>query len=360
MPITAYPALTDVGAWRGHGLAIPPLLGSGPAAFGGSYTRRQIAGWVDRAAAAGIDLVPEVDLPGHCFAALAAVPALRDPCDRSRAVSVQSFVDNVLNPGVAADVAVPRGRRRRARRPVPRPVAARRRRRGAGRRVGRVAARHRVGGRAWRRRGRPPIGRGVHGRDRPTRARRRPAGRSGCGRRRPRVARWPRVTGTSIGWKSAADCRRLAAAGHDVVAAPAERYYLDMAASSGLGRSGHGLGRPLVGRRRRGLRGRSGLDRDGAGRTSSASRPAPGPSTSPTARRWNACSSPASTPSPPRPGPPDPTGTERESRPEMAANPAKNGAGAGPIVTERGTRPSVALTRVQYPSPGAVSGRRSC
>jgi len=38
--------------------------------------------------------------------------------------------------------------------------------------------------------------------------------------------------GYVIGWKSAADCRRLAAAGHDVVAAPAERYYLDMAASA--------------------------------------------------------------------------------------------------------------------------------
>ena len=34
-----------------------------------------------------------------------------------------------------------------------------------------------------------------------------------------------------VGWRSAADCRRLAAAGHDVVASPADAYYLDMAAS---------------------------------------------------------------------------------------------------------------------------------
>ena len=45
-------------------------------------------------------LIPEIDLPGHCFAALAAVPALVDPHDTSGAVSVQHFVDNVLNPGV--------------------------------------------------------------------------------------------------------------------------------------------------------------------------------------------------------------------------------------------------------------------
>jgi hexosaminidase len=36
--------------------------------------------------------------------------------------------------------------------------------------------------------------------------------------------------GYVVGWKSAADTRRLAAAGFDVVAAPAEAYYLDMAA----------------------------------------------------------------------------------------------------------------------------------
>ncbi len=42
--------------------------------------------------------------------------------------------------------------------------------------------------------------------------------------------------GYVVGWKSSADCRRLAAAGYDVVAAPAEVYYLDMA-SDGAWRS---------------------------------------------------------------------------------------------------------------------------
>ena len=50
--------------------------------------------------------------------------------------------------------------------------------------------------------------------------------------------------GYVVGWKSAADCRQLAAAGHTVVAAPAEVYYLDMAvdddwASPGTSWAGH-------------------------------------------------------------------------------------------------------------------------
>ncbi len=100
VPVDGYPALTEVGAWRGDGLPIPPLLGSGSEPYGGAYTREEIAGWVEAADEAGVVLVPEVDLPGHCFAALAACPDLADPDDTSGAVSVQWFVDNVLNPGV--------------------------------------------------------------------------------------------------------------------------------------------------------------------------------------------------------------------------------------------------------------------
>ena len=242
VPIAAFPALTDVGAWRGHGLAIPPLYGSGAAPFGGSYTRAEIARWVERATAAGVVLVPEVDLPGHCFAALAAVPELRDPADRSGAVSVQSFVDNVLNPGVAAT------------RPFLETVA------------GELADLFpspwlHVGGDevpagAWSgspaaqayaaARGRDD-GRGI---DSAFMAEIIEIVTSTTGRR---VGVWQEAAeagalhpgdGYVVGWRSSADCRRLAAAGHTVVAAPAEVYYLDMAAdtaweSPGMSWAGH-------------------------------------------------------------------------------------------------------------------------
>ena len=101
-PVVGYERLTDVGAWRGRGLAVPPLLGSGAAPYGGVYDRTDIARWHELAGSAGITIVPEVDLPGHSFAALAAVPELADPEDTSGARSVQHFVDNALNPGVDA------------------------------------------------------------------------------------------------------------------------------------------------------------------------------------------------------------------------------------------------------------------
>jgi hexosaminidase len=47
--ISKYPALTFVGAWRGHGLAVPPLYGSGPARYGGFYTKEDVREIVEHA-----------------------------------------------------------------------------------------------------------------------------------------------------------------------------------------------------------------------------------------------------------------------------------------------------------------------
>ncbi|MAT04166.1 MAG: beta-hexosaminidase [Acidimicrobiaceae bacterium] len=102
LPVARYPALAEVGARRGHGLPIPPLLGSGAEPVGRAYTPDEIARWVERADELGVVLVPEIDLPGHLHAALTALPELRDPDDTSEATSVQYFEDNVLVPGIDA------------------------------------------------------------------------------------------------------------------------------------------------------------------------------------------------------------------------------------------------------------------
>lgn len=99
IPIAAYPELADIGASRGHGLPLPPMLGGGSEPVGRAYTPDEIARWVARADELGVVLVPEVDLPAHVHAALTAIPRLRDPDDSSGAVSVQYYVDNVLVPG---------------------------------------------------------------------------------------------------------------------------------------------------------------------------------------------------------------------------------------------------------------------
>ncbi|MEQ8436863.1 MAG: family 20 glycosylhydrolase [Ilumatobacter fluminis] len=102
LPVPAHPALTEIGGRRGHGLPVPPLLGSGADPTGRGYTPDEIGRWVRRADELGVVLVPEIDLPGHLHAARVAMPQLRDPDDTSEATSVQYFVDNVLVPGAPA------------------------------------------------------------------------------------------------------------------------------------------------------------------------------------------------------------------------------------------------------------------
>ncbi len=96
--IDAYPELTRVGAWRGHGMALPPLLGTGPHPTGGYYSKQAIGEIVALGEQLGITIVPEIDMPGHCFAALQSLPQLRDPGETGEYQSVQGFPNNALNP----------------------------------------------------------------------------------------------------------------------------------------------------------------------------------------------------------------------------------------------------------------------
>lgn len=100
--IEAYPRLTEIGAWRGYGLPLPPLLGSGPERSGGFYSKADIAEIVARAGRFGIDVIPEIDVPGHCHALLQALPELRDVGENGAYQSIQSFPNNCLNPAVEA------------------------------------------------------------------------------------------------------------------------------------------------------------------------------------------------------------------------------------------------------------------
>lgn len=69
--IKRYPRLTEVGAWR-----TPPGAGEqgSPSRVGGFYTQDQIRDLVAYAAQRQITLLPEIDLPGHAQAAVAAYP----------------------------------------------------------------------------------------------------------------------------------------------------------------------------------------------------------------------------------------------------------------------------------------------
>jgi hexosaminidase len=99
--VQAYPELTQIAAWRGHGRSIPPLLGSGAALSGGFYTQAQVRQIVQFAQQLGIVVVPELDMPGHCFAAIQGVPQLAEPDEPASYRSLQGFPNNCLNPVLA-------------------------------------------------------------------------------------------------------------------------------------------------------------------------------------------------------------------------------------------------------------------
>lgn len=74
-----YPKLTSVGAWRTQ----PGYPHKGRTeTYGGYYTQEEMRDIVAYAKLRGVTVVPEIDMPGHCFAFVAAYPevgCLREP-----------------------------------------------------------------------------------------------------------------------------------------------------------------------------------------------------------------------------------------------------------------------------------------
>lgn len=113
--IKSLPKLTEVGAWRveraGHfGDRAEPKPGE-PTPYGGFYTQEDIKEIVKYAAERNVTIVPEIDVPGHSMAAIAAYPELS--CTKNPNTMVnpgtnfadwygngtfKMHVDNTLNP----------------------------------------------------------------------------------------------------------------------------------------------------------------------------------------------------------------------------------------------------------------------
>jgi hexosaminidase len=78
--IKALPKLTSVGAWRAnrigkwHNITKPAL--EEPKTYGGFYTQEDIKELVAYAKTKNIEIMPEIDVPGHSMAFLAAYPQL--------------------------------------------------------------------------------------------------------------------------------------------------------------------------------------------------------------------------------------------------------------------------------------------
>jgi hexosaminidase len=75
--IKKYPKLTEVGAWRdGTIIGKYPGTGNDNERHGGYYTQEQVKEIVQYAAERHISVIPEIEMPGHSSAAIAAYPSL--------------------------------------------------------------------------------------------------------------------------------------------------------------------------------------------------------------------------------------------------------------------------------------------
>ncbi|WP_340105409.1 family 20 glycosylhydrolase [Rhodohalobacter sp. 8-1] len=125
LAIDALPELTEVGGRRGHTETeenfMIPMYGSGPdpspgASMGsGWFSRKDYIDILKYAAERHIEVIPEIDVPGHARAAILAMEArarrflaegdsiaaeefrLEEPEDKSSYRSVQNYTDNVIN-----------------------------------------------------------------------------------------------------------------------------------------------------------------------------------------------------------------------------------------------------------------------
>ncbi len=78
--IKSLPKLTETGAWRvekvGNFGEFSPALPDEPKTYGGFYTQDQIRDIVNYAAERFVQVIPEIDVPGHSLAAVVAYPEL--------------------------------------------------------------------------------------------------------------------------------------------------------------------------------------------------------------------------------------------------------------------------------------------
>lgn len=102
--IKRYPRLTEVGAWRRDSM-VPPLTRD-PAMrkfagvpHGGFYTQDDVREVVQYAADRSITVVPEIEMPGHALAAIAAYPELGNTSTRHEVQTYWGISEHVFGVG---------------------------------------------------------------------------------------------------------------------------------------------------------------------------------------------------------------------------------------------------------------------
>jgi len=99
--IKKYPLLTEIGAWR-KGTTVPELNKPGVLdgkRYGGFYTQEEIKELVVYAQNRNITIIPEIEMPGHSIAALAAYPEFSCTGGPFEVRSAWSFSENIYCAG---------------------------------------------------------------------------------------------------------------------------------------------------------------------------------------------------------------------------------------------------------------------
>lgn len=125
LEIPSFPELTQIGSRRGYTLdenehLVQIFTGNGnpdetKGTSNGYITRRQFIEFLKKCHALGIDVIPEIESPGHARAAIKAMEAhyrrtgdplyrLIEDGDSSKYASAQAFHDNVMNPSLPGPV----------------------------------------------------------------------------------------------------------------------------------------------------------------------------------------------------------------------------------------------------------------
>ena len=124
LEIKKIPELTQIGAKRGEGLwykNLPSAYGSGPDVKdphgSGFYTQEDFIEILQYGAKNHVEIIPEIEMPGHSRAAVKSMEArefllkqknakdaskflLSDPDDKSQYHTAQNYTDDVMNPGL--------------------------------------------------------------------------------------------------------------------------------------------------------------------------------------------------------------------------------------------------------------------
>ncbi|MBQ9073657.1 MAG: family 20 glycosylhydrolase, partial [Muribaculaceae bacterium] len=125
LEIPAFPELTQVGSRRGYTIdekdhLVQIFAGNGnpeetTGTANGYITREQFIKFIQKCHSLGIDVIPEIESPGHARAAIKAMEAryhrtgdplyrLIEDGDTSKYTSAQAFHDNVMNPALPGPV----------------------------------------------------------------------------------------------------------------------------------------------------------------------------------------------------------------------------------------------------------------